>query len=176
MKIYERAGPDVLQMLDRAVRTYHPALAEHGVRIAVTISTDSTGGPGVLHGGYPAAAKISLVTRKRRVHLSADAEIEIDGRVWKRLPEPSRLALLDHELTHLEFCKMIGDPPRPELTDDDRPKLELRLDDWQITGFAQVVQRHGEYAVEYQAVRELWLQHQRLLFPFTAEAAQDGKA
>src|ERR1019366_9477538 len=61
------------------------------------------------------------------------------------LSETRRLALLDHELTHLVLrCDEDG------LKHDDigRPTFKIKQHDFDLGGFAEVVERHGEASVE----------------------------
>lgn len=162
---YTKADDDTLALLRDVIAKHHPDLAQHGVRVAVTMCKDPDQLPAVTHGGYPVNAKISLVSKKKRVHTPADVEIEIDESVWNKLCDQSKAALLDHELEHVEFCQLQGDPPKPTLADDDRPKLRLKLDDWCLTGFRSIVERHGSFALEFAAVQELHATHKQLLFP-----------
>lgn len=83
-----------------------------------------------------------------------DAQIELDGPVWKTLSQPCKKALLDHELTHL-VVKRDRKTEKIKLDDLNRPVLATRPDDWSSTGFLDVVARHGQASLEYQAIQRL---------------------
>lgn len=74
---------------------------------------------------------------------------------------PRRLALLDHELTHLEVVEQGG---KFKVTGDGRPKIYMRPDDWTFTGFKEIVERHGTESYEYEEVA--WLVGEQLNFAF----------
>lgn len=103
--------------------------------------------------GYPCAAVVSVINLKQRVDKRADAEILIDQSQWDSMSEAQRRALLDHEITHLEL--QVEDNTGIVKTDDiGRPKLRLRLHDWQLGGFREVAHRHGEDAPEVMLAKQ----------------------
>jgi hypothetical protein len=100
----------------------------------------------MLH-GYPCAATIKLNNLKDRVQGKGDVTIEIDGESWKDRTEPQQRAILDHELYHLMVKRKNGEV----VTDDiGRPKFELRPHNLVVGGFAEIVARHGEEALDYE--------------------------
>jgi hypothetical protein len=80
------------------------------------------------------------------VNKRADAEILIDMEQWEKLTDNQRLALLDHEITHLEV--QVDDVGLVKTDDQGRPKLKLKLHDWQLGGFRSIAQRYGADAIE----------------------------
>ncbi len=155
--IYEQARPEVHEMAASILERHHPELrinAEDPVRICILMASNEdkeSNEPAVKCHGYPAQAVISIIPYKQRVDKRADAEIIIDEQNWNGLTEPQQRALLDHEITHLEFQT---DENAMVKTDDvGRPKLKLRLHDFDFGGFRTIARRYGTDAPEVQAAR-----------------------
>jgi hypothetical protein len=157
---FQIADTDVTESLGNVIAEWHRDLAETGVRIGVIFATNPDG-PAVTHGGYPAFAKIKVVSLKDRVSKGYDAELLIDEGEWNSLSPAQRVALLDHEVTHLTLVPLSEkelkaargeDPSCPDWKLDDlgRPKLKTRPGDIVMSdGFTSVVGRHGENSIEY---------------------------
>jgi len=133
--------------LEAMLREHHPSLVDAKVTFDLLFATpeydEKTGlpkSPPVKHGGYPAAATVKICSLKDRAKGCADVEIVIDGPEWRGLSESRRHALIDHELTHLEFTG--------EYDDAYRPKLKMRLHDHQFGWFDEVARRHGDASYE----------------------------
>lgn len=144
---YEAAPQEVKDMLADVMKRYHPKLAEVGARVGVIIARNYEGVP-VKHGGYPAAANIKVVSLKDRVEKQYEAEMLIDGHWWDESRKEHRVALLDHELSHIE---PVEDEEEGGWKMDDlgRPKLKSVLGDWNGgDGFKAVVERHKDFSVE----------------------------
>lgn len=158
--IYQTADADVLNLLARVLADYHPRLAAADVRVGV-LTAYNPDGDAVRHGGYAAFAAIKPVSAKDRVPKGYDAELVIDERKWAELHDEQRVALLDHELSHLDVIDLSpaelkaaraesADAPTWKTDDRGRPKLRSVPGDWNAgDGFTQVVARHGLDAVEY---------------------------
>lgn len=142
---------------------YHPRLAEAGVRVGIMVAYNPDG-DALTHGGYPAAATMKVVKLKDRVTKGYDAEMSVDERVWRDLSAAQRLALLDHELSHIDTVdvpekqlkELRGENPAAvawKVDDIGRPKLRSVPGNWNVgDGFAQVVARHGLDAIEYRNI------------------------
>ena len=145
----EQAPPDVHELAGRIIAEHHPELCwgnENRVRLCILMASDPDDEVAVRCHGYPAAAKISIIPYKQRVDKRADCEIIIDGGKWEESSERQRMALLDHEITHIEVCR---DENGFVKTDDlGRPKLKLRLHDFDFGGFRSICQRYGADALE----------------------------
>lgn len=149
---YELAGPEVHDLARNILETHHPELkmpdGEH-VRLCImfAFTTDDSPEPPVKCHGYPAAAVVSVIPYKQRVDKRADAEIILDQKVWlDRLTELQQRALLDHEITHLEI--QVDDHGLVKTDDTGRPKLKLKLHDYELGGFRSIAKRYGEDALE----------------------------
>lgn len=144
---YTRADDDVLALLERTIDEFHPELKKHKVLVGVLMAANPDGAA-VKHGGYDAAATMKVVPLKDRLTKGYDAEMLIDWDHWKECKEEHQIALLDHELSHLNVCK---DSKTNMVKFDDlgRPKLKTVPGDIvQSDGFKTVVARHGNFAPE----------------------------
>lgn len=157
---YDQAPAEVHEMAREILEEHHPELklgeSEH-VRLCILMA-QVTGDdvdpdePAVKWNGYPALAVISVISYKQRVDKRADAEIIIDRKAWDDMTEPKQRALLDHEITHLEIQTDADGFVKSD--DQGRPKLKLRLHDWQLGGFRSIAQRYGGDAVEVVEARK----------------------
>lgn len=155
--IYEQAPPDVHEMAKEIIAQHHPALQRmldgEPVRLCILFASSSDEKqPAVKCHGYPAAAVISIIPYKQRVDKRADAEIIIDERHWEGLTDVQRRALLDHEITHLEIDLDENNLVRTD--DSGRPKLRLKLHDFDFGGFRSVARRYGADAPEVILARK----------------------
>lgn len=144
---YRAAGGDVVAVLAKVLKQYKPAFVREGVKIGILMAANPDG-PAIKHGGYPAAAKVKVVPLRDRVSKAYDAEIVIDEEHWEdELRAEHRLALLHHEVCHLDLAlDQYGQLKRDDL---GRPKLKLLAGDWNGgDGFREVVEAHGDYALE----------------------------
>lgn len=160
---YEPAKKDDMAQLQQAIVRWHGPLDKAKVRVAMLMARNDDGQPVKLH-GYTCAATVKINSYKDRVEGKADATIVVDEHAWDDMTIEERLALLDHELEHLE---LVPDKDQPDVwqTDDmGRPRLKMRLHDWQLGGFAEIVERHGSNAIETRALRESFKFVQQLLF------------
>lgn len=158
--IYEQAERAVYQLAERIISDHHPHLvAQDGSQIvrlciltAARSADDKSGEPAVSWHGYAAGAVVSVIPYKQRVDKRADAEIIIDAKWWDAATQRQRDALLDHEITHLELKK--DKHGFVETDDEGRPKLKLRLHDWQLGGFHSIALRYGSAAPEVEMARD----------------------
>lgn len=168
---YEKAGAEVLELLDGAMRRWHPELAACGVTFDVLMASEIDEESGEVHPtlklhGYPAAATVKLVPLAQRALKQADLLMTIDAATWSSLGNAERLAVIDHELEHVQVLadprgfvtwnddegKAVGSPKRD---DCGRPKLKMKLHDFEIGGFVAIAKRHRKRALEVQAVERL---------------------
>lgn len=171
MPTYRNAEKEVGSYLKNALGKFHHRLKEHGVTVGVLFAhaprdkeSGEPKGPALKHEGYPAAAVIKINNQKDRVEGKTDATIVVDGDKWADWSDEYRTALIDHELTHLELD--LDDDKAVKLDDCNRPKLKMRLHDWQIGGFEEVARRHGDDSPEKKQTKALHDKHGQLLFPW----------
>ncbi len=108
----------------------------------------------IVVGGYPADGCCSVTPYRWRVKGCADAEIQIDKHWWDHHSEKERLALIDHELYHLELKRNKKDDT-VRRDDLGRPKLGIRKHDREFGWFDEVAERNGEHSHEVQQARTL---------------------
>lgn len=128
----------------------------------IVLFASNPDGPAVKRGGYPALATIKPLPLKDRVMKEGDALLVIDESEWYELKPAQRVALLDHELSHIDTIDRDESDPNEDRgegaskvtwkTDDiGRPKLKSVKGDWNAgDGFAAVVARHGASAIEFE--------------------------
>ena len=167
---YDRVPDEVNKMIAGVMKEYHGELEAAGVTLQVlwAFSYDADGEPvpAMKVRGHIALAKTSVTSLPDRVRGLPDAKIVIDREFgWNRFSETRRLALIDHEITHLTL--VLDRDGNVRADDLGRPKLRLRNHDWELTGFAEVAERHGEAAIEvHEMVRWQEERGQTCLFPF----------
>ena len=114
--------------------------------------------------GYACMAVVKINNLKQRVQGLGDAEIVFDGDRWDELTDAEQFALIDHELCHLNVkVDKVGAVKKDA---HGRPLLKMRLHDWQIGGFRDVIKRHGSDALDLQQIDALVASDGQLLFPW----------
>jgi hypothetical protein len=166
MKRYTTASTDLADCIERVQLEYHSELQDVTVGALFVFDEDSEAPP-LMHGGYPAAAVVRITPIRDRALGVADAVIIVDRDGWIDLTAPQRIALIDHELTHL--TRVLDEKTqRPKRDAIGRPKLRIRKHDHQLGWFDEVAQRHGEASPEVRQARALVEQTQQLYFDFSA--------
>lgn len=183
---YEVAPDEVTNRISRLIELYHGELLEHEVSISALMAENATGEPCLKLHGYGAAAIVKITPLKQRVMGIADATITIDRIVWNGLNSNQRDALIDHEIEHLELVKkevsdeLSGETREIVATDDHgRPKLKIRLHDWNLQGFQSIAERHKANALEIVALKEaahdvLW-PYRQLFMNWSDDMAGDSQ-
>jgi len=177
---YEKAKADVQALINQVIADYHEDLKEYEVRVSAVmarnVSDDGLVLPAVKLNGYPCAATVRIISYKNRVCGLPDAQITIDEDTWNAAPEETRIALLDHELTHLEVSKDADGCVRTD--DAGRPKLTTRLHDHQFGWFGEVAKRHGDASYEVQQAKAFANLNGPLFFgwPAPSGAVEEGPA
>jgi hypothetical protein len=141
---------------------YHPVLTSNDVHVDYIFCHGD-----LTHQGYAAAAVVKKIGLKDRACGRADAEIVICHDVWDRFTDEQRVALLDHELTHLAVATDSDGFPRRD--DLGRPVLKMVKHDHQFGWFDSVVRRHGGNSLEAIAARQFKVQYGQLYFEFEPE-------
>lgn len=167
----EQADREVDDMVAGLVRDYHPHLQIIGARVTVLFARAEDHESGIL---VPALkdkrrrilAKAAVIPYRWRAHGCADAEIQVCALAWDERSDSERrqLALLDHELAHLDLAlDMNGKPQWDRL---GRPRLDTVPHDAEFGWLALVAYRWGEDSVEVEQARELLERYGRTFFPF----------
>lgn len=173
VKTYERANADTIGLLKTVMQKSHAELVDLKVRVVVLMVRPETvidqetkqerpKGPAIKEHGHSAAARIKLGKAQDRLLAKYDALIEIDDLIWEMLSKDQRQALLDHELTHLGIRT---NKDGVICNDDGTPKLETVPDDYMLTGFFSVIERHREHALEARSLRVV-CENSQFLFEF----------
>ena len=179
-KTFKKADEQSRKLFDRATKNWHPEIVAANLRVALIFvepacnKDGEPSAPAITTAGMRVAAKTRCVTRKRRVYNPHDVEIEIDALLWGQLSEQERLALLDHELHHVEVFKSKSGAFLTE--NDDRPVVRLFKDDYMLTGFVAVAKRHGESSLEVKAMKILWDSCGQALFPWANPQTRKTRA
>ncbi len=174
MPNFSRTPGDVDVILREVLDEFHPSLVAASVRVTTLFShAGDSGGPALKLHGYACAATVKVNSLKDRVEGKADATIVIDGDSWHDWSYEERRAVLDHELYHLELKQ---DKEGQVKTDDaGRPKIGMRLHDWQLGGFAEIAERHGAAAFEVQTAREMSTRHGQLIWDWADADREPGR-
>lgn len=160
MSTHFERNPEILtSALELAMTKYHPAIHAAGVKLVAIMARSFDANeepvPAIKLAGNPCLAKIKSYNLKQRHLTGYDGEVMVDGDLWDDLEEGQRIALFDHELTHLQI--IIGMDGRMKLDDLGRPKLKTIPDDYYINGFFCVIERHGEMANEARNIERVML-------------------
>lgn len=172
MATFRQADADCTAMIQELIQKYHTDLLEAGVRVgarfayaAINEKTGEPRGPALKFHGYAAAAIVRIISQKDRVSGMPDAMIDVDGRAWTdEWADERKQATIDHELLHLLVVK--DDEGNVTLDDCHRPKLKMRLHDWELGGFADIAKRYKEQAIEVESARAMADKFGQLLFPW----------
>jgi len=157
-KIYDFLEADDVDLIDEVMRTYHQRLIDLNTTVrAITVTKRNKDGEDepclTGYGKAPALACISVIKDKAKLFLKHDAEITIDLCCWRDLNRKQKIAVIDHELTHLEPKR--DKDGHPIIDEDGRPKLTTKPDDFIVWGFHSIIAKHKENSVEGPAVRML---------------------
>jgi rubrerythrin len=157
------AEKPVMSLVRDAIVSWHPNLLVADVRVGVLMA-NSPDGPAIKHGGYPALATMKVIGHKDRLSKKYEAELTIDAMDWSDLPEECRMALLDHELSHIDLVPL--SPAKKKLAEErgkpwwkidyhERPRLRSVKGDWNAgDGFKAACARHGKNAIEFRNLNE----------------------
>ena len=154
---YTACSEDINDLVKDVMKKHHADLFKENVTIdAVGARKDSKregSVPALMLRGQRVLAKIGITSLQDRARGIADAKLTIDMFSWDTMPQAKKVAVIDHELTYLNLVMMRAtkkEPWRkgPKHDDLNRPVLKLRHHDWELTGFQEVVERHGEASVE----------------------------
>lgn len=173
MPTYTKASEDVCRVMRDMRSKYHPDLIEAEVTIEILMAqpTKNDAGeitsPAIRLHGYPCQATIRKTSLRDRVAGLADAVMVIDEENWEELSDAQKAALIDHELYHLQVKR---DEESGDILADDhgRPKLMLRLHDWEVGGFETIARRHADASPEKRQVAALVDEFGQTLFDWMA--------
>lgn len=97
-----------------------------------------------------------------RIEGKHDATVKIDSLWWEEhQDDEQRNALLDHETHHLVLAR--DEDGKVKYDDAGRPKLKMRQHDMELGLFWDVIQRHGEKAVEVEVYKPIQAKFRQML-------------
>lgn len=148
-----KAGSHEMALLSAAIRDYHSDLDVNMVTVglefaSITEKAREKGKFAVTLHGYGCKAVVKIVKEDARRYGSPDAVIRVDRDVWDDMVDKERIALLDHELTHLTIQR--DDSGIIKFDNCKRPILKMRLHDVDFGWFREVAERHRQYSTEAQ--------------------------
>jgi hypothetical protein len=158
MPTYRKAPAEIREQVAAVMDAYHGQLRDAGVMVDVLLArptfdvNDDPTGPAIRVHGYAAVACIRILSYKDRVVRGFDAEITLDADHWEIASGAEQVAVIDHELTHLE---LVTNDVGVVRDDAERPKLRCRKHDRHFGWFDIVARRHGEYSLEVRQAREM---------------------
>jgi hypothetical protein len=168
MPIYSPGSDELIEQVQEAAERYHPELVEAGLRVDVLEArpkTDDAGDPveeALRHHGYGCYATIKICGPKERGAGRGDCLLTVDAYRWPELGRETQMAILDHELTHLELIRSAKGAIK--LDDYERPRLGIRLHDIQYGWFQSVAARHGMDSIEVQQAGHLLTRDENAVF------------
>ena len=167
---YEMCGDKkVLRMVNTARDKWHPKLDHFEVSIDVLWVRGELMKPALKLHGVPAIAVVKITNLKDRAKGLSDVEITLDERVFTSYEPATQMAIIDHELEHLELVFKEGSLERDDI---NRPKIRLRVHDHELGWFRNVAERHGENSIEVIQAKRLMDIDRQLFFAWdTQEAA-----
>jgi hypothetical protein len=166
-KTIAKAPPEVAEACQRMMEKWHPDLVAAGATVSLLWASNDKGPSVKLH-GRPCCAVVWVNSLRDRIEGKRDATIEVSAEWWQAATPEERDSVMDHELYHLvpergpdipDHEEVEGSPgelrkvwrPSYKLDEVGRPALRLKLHDWDLGGFAEIVRRHGPAAIERQA-------------------------
>lgn len=173
MSTYKKATKKIAEFAAPVIEQFHAHLIDT-VKIDYVLAfgdPQKTGGhsPAIKHGGYPALGVCRIVNLKDRAKGNGDVEITLDAD-WLDDPattDAQKLALLDHELHHIQL-RYDGDGAL--ITDDlNRPKIKMRKHDRQFGWFDAVAARQGKASQELIQARAFYETGGELYFSFVSD-------
>ncbi len=170
---FREADQSVHDLLGAVMDEYFPELSGMDPSLVVDIRMAVDGadmGKRLLHRGHLVGAMIKVVGAEERAAGGADVRLKIDQVSWDKRTERQRVALLHHELTHVE-PKRDTDTGLLVLDPYGRPKIKLRLDDWMLTGFLETARIFGLDSVERVSIEVVAAKLSQLELPFVDDAA-----
>lgn len=183
---YTECGDEVQRLIQQVMLKHHAELANAKVTIHAIGARRESKRDGAIEAlkieGLPVAAKIQISSLQDRSRGMADAKLTIDLLGWDTMPVSRKEALIDHELMHISLVQLRATKKNPyakgpRFDDLGRPVLKIRTHDWRLTGYAAVVERHGEASLEAAAFMHFRAEYGQLnLFSGKVEESKEKKS
>lgn len=152
-KMYRKSGGDMSDLVQEVMKVYYTDLLEQNIKIDLIDAYDSTGGPAVTVHGLPAAAAIRVLSLKDRIMDRGDVEITFDGYVVDGFTRNEKMALIDHELYHIETKR--NKDGQIKYDDIGRVEYKLKPHDREFGWFDAIARRWGKDSQEYQQANKM---------------------
>lgn len=169
---YQPADSRVEHAAAKLRKEYHKELDEAGVTVCYLMAFAPVGKDGEVKGsalklhGYPCAAIVKVNNLLLRAQGVMDCTIQIDGDEWAERPDEEKLAILDHELEHIQVTAKRKDNNGAWIYETDdlgRPLTHLKHHDFYGGGFKSIMYRHQGSALETKFAIDTSLKMQREL-------------
>lgn len=163
---YVEAEQDVIDLANEVIDQYYPDIRRCSPEPVISIlMAENEDGNALKKFGAGVVAMIKRSTKEDKAENGPDLRILIDAGKWANASERRRMAIMAHEIRHVEIQWQPGGM-LPKIHDYGRPKIKLIPDDWVLTGFSAVARWFGDDAVEVQAVRSVHESLKQLGLPF----------
>lgn len=172
MATYQPADSRIQHAAAELRKQYHQHLDDAGVTVCYLMAFAPVGKDGEIKGpalklhGYLCAAIVKVNSLLLRAQGMMDCTIQIDGDEWADRPDEEKLAILDHELEHIQVTakRKTNQGAWIYETDDlDRPLVHLKNHDFHGGGFKSIMHRHQGSAIETKLVIDASLKMQTAL-------------
>jgi hypothetical protein len=153
MSWYSKATEEVDLTVMKVMEQNHHELYDAGVTVTTLIAR-SEDGPAIKVRGCEAAGCIRITKLTERTLGMGDALMILDGERLDSWTSKRLQAVIDHELRHLVLSKSkkTGAIQRDDL---DRPRLKIRMHDFEFGWFARTAELYGEDSYEVSQAREI---------------------
>ena len=165
---YQKCDETVRELLDELLQKHRSDLIDAQATIELLFAFGTDGKPALKKSGQVVLGRCKINSLQDRAEGKADATITLDGDRWPKMNDRRRLALLHHELTHIDRWEP-GDKDRDDL---GRPALAARHGDWNFDGFHRILDLYGEDSVEHRNLAIIAESHRQLKLPISAVADQ----
>ncbi len=161
-----REAPEVERIGTSLIRDFHSRLRDCKIRYLLRFGEWRKGGKEC----WSATTLLSGATQ--HVASDVDAIVQINGEAWEALRESQRVALVDHELTHLEVNTTgAGDIIHNPQT--GRPMLRSVSHD--VEEFASVIERHGLWRPDLEMAAEAIRARELSMFDVSEDEDTNGR-
>lgn len=166
---YEPADGETYGLLKDLYLEHRDDLANTDAKILLLFAYGDDGKPAMKCRGMRAMGTCKVHCYKDKVQGKPDATITLDGTWWLTATPRQRLALLHHELSHIDVY-------HGELDALGRCDLRSRRGDWDGDGFHEVLALYGEDSCEYHNLQTIAEHHRQMRFRWTAAERERDQA
>jgi hypothetical protein len=148
------------EIIAQAIEQFYPdTLQAVGLTVDVLFHESEDG---LMFHGRPAYAYVKPQGAREKANGANDVLMVVDRRAWEGLTPERQLALVDHELHHIQPKK--AKDGSWKMDDHGRPRLKTKAHDIEVGWFLQVAERHGQNAIEVTQAQDMLEKHKKILF------------